>query len=332
MLIKRQPFSFSPRAGVIGLVAAIAVTLAGAPVGLALPADAEPPETSESAIGAGGASDLEEYRRSLLPADGDGDGEVEIEEPVILGDNVCQPLTGVVSQADIDEALRGDPAPIDPGVWQYEVCAEDAARARAIAARYPTAAAAKQYCGPPYDGADICGVYVRWRSEITSPPPADPGDRQDYLDSLFDFAPNLKTSPALDEQHGVIANLPTWFWNTVLTELPKAVPGAGNAWHLWTTFRVNDLQVCRVAGLHKVGTRYVAGQDAPDKPSPSNCGYTFPNQGRYVVRGCSRWLFIIGGGLLPPLIFAETFCSDDLVPVKEAQVLTGGDAHRRRVN
>jgi hypothetical protein len=304
-----------------------AVAIVGASLSPVSPAAAAPPVASQSAIGAGMISDPVDYQRLALPADGDGDGEFEIEDPIRLGDDVCRQLAGEVSQADIDEALKGEPAPTEPGVWQYEVCAEDAASARDIAARYPTAAAARQHCEPE-EGADICGVYIRWRPEIPPISPVDPGTPQDWLHSLLDFEPILKTSPQFDRDHGVIANLPTWFWNTVKTNFPKAAPGAGNAWHLWTTFRVNGLQVCRVAGLHMVGTPYHPDQDAPDKPSPSNCGYTFPNQGRYVVRGCTRWLFILGGGIFPPVVFAATFCTDDIVPVKESQILTGGDARR----
>jgi hypothetical protein len=317
------------RTGALGLAVALALTLAGPPVG---PAAAGPAQTSESAIGAGMISDRADYQKSTLLGAGDGDGQVDVEDPVILGDDVCRPLAGEVSQVDIDAALGTDPAPTEPGHWEYEVCAEDAVSAQTIAAANPTVAAARQHCGQPYEGADICGVYVHWRPDSPSqPPPADPGGRKGYIDSLDNFAPVLVTSPAPDERHGLIVNFPTWFWSTVRTELPKAVPGVGTAWHLRTTFNVDGHEVCRVSGLHKVGTVYHPGQDAPDKPSPSGCGYTFPNQGRYDVRGCTRWLFILGG-LLGPFIFTQTFCDDDIVTVKEAQILTGRGPRRHPAN
>lgn len=109
------------------------------------------------------------------------------------------------------------------------------------------------------------------------------------------------------------------------------MPGVGAAWHLWTRFTVDGDQACYRGGLHKVGTVYQPGVDDPRLPSPSNCGHTFTNQGRYVVRGCTRWLFILDVLAFAPVIFAATFCDSDTVPVKEAQVLGGSDPRRGRV-
>jgi hypothetical protein len=316
----------SPRSVAVGVV----VTLAAGLLSPAPPVGAAPPETSGSAIGTGMVSDFVDYRvAAYLPAaENDAAGDVEIEDIDIAGSGACQPLQGTVSQADIDESLQGEPPPTGEGAWQYEVCAADEATANRVAAAYPQVGAARQYCGPPYQGEDICGVFIRWVPAVPGPvPPASPDGQQAYLESLFDFAPVLETSPGRDPQHGLIAFLPAWFWNTVETRFPKAVPG-GQAWHLRTTFDTDNRQACRVSGLHKVGTVYNSADPQPERPSPTNCGHTYTNQGLYEVRGCTRWLFIISA-LLFPVVFTATFCDSDTLTVKEVQVVSGGGPRRR---
>jgi hypothetical protein len=291
------------------------------------PAAAAPAAPAASAIIAGAATELVDYQVAtyLAPAEGTAGADDDIEEVEPVG-HACQPLQGVVSQTDIDAAVGTGPPPADEGAWQYEVCAEDHETATRIARGNPRVADAKRYCSPPYEGKDACTVVIHWVPVIPVIPPSNPESRQTYLRSLFDFAPVLQASPGFDAPHGLIANLPTWFWSTVVTEFPKVVPG-GHAWHLWTEFHTNNERACRRSGLNKVGTVYRPGVSNPGVPSPSGCGYTYPHQGRYEVRGCTRWLFVLVA-LFAPVVFAATFCHSDTVTVKEVQVVSGGAPRR----
>lgn len=318
----RSAASVHPRA----VVTAVALTLVAGLLTPAAPAAAAPAGPASSAIVGGAASDLTSYRVTnyLAPVEGNGDGEVEDIEPI---GEACQPLQGEVSQADIDAAVGTGPPPTGEGAWRYEVCAENERIAREIASAHPQAADTRRYCGPPYEDKDPCAVVIHWVLATPPPtPPSSPDGQQAYFESLFDFAPVLQTSPGFDAQHGIIANFPAWFWNTVETRWPKLVPG-GHAWHLETTFTTDNHQACRQSGLHKVGTVYRSGEASPAAPSPSGCGYTYRSQGRYQVRGCTQWLFVIVA-FLGPIVFAVTFCSSDTVTVKEVQVLSGNAPRR----
>ncbi|HVQ96675.1 MAG TPA: hypothetical protein VMU51_37005 [Mycobacteriales bacterium] len=304
----------------------VAMTLAAGLLAPAAPAVAAPEAPAASAIVAGAATELVDYQVAtyLAPAEGDA-GADDIEDVQPVGE-ACQPLQGVVTEADINAAVGTGPPPTGDGAWQYEVCAEDEEAASDIAGDHSQVDDAKRYCGPPHEDKIACTVVIHWVPVIPVIPPSNPESRQTYLRSLFDFAPVLEASPGFDPPNGLIANLPTWFWNTVVTEFPKLVPG-GHAWHLWTEFHTNNERACRRSGLNKVGTVYRVGESNPGAASPTGCGYTYRNQGRYEVRGCTRWLFVIVA-LFAPIVFAATFCHSDTVTVKEVQVVSGGAPRR----
>ena len=286
------------------------------PLTVTPPAVAAPDDTAPSVIGDG--MGLPDYIEGTVNTDPDTEITVGDER-----DGACQTLSGAVSAADL--APYRDNPPSGEGAWEYQLCAEDAAAARAAVAVYPNLAAARQHCAEP---ASRCGVFVYWRSRIPQLPPAPDESREGYLESFFTLSPQIGSSPHRDSRLGLITNLPTWFWNRTQTRFPRVIPDLGlfggataTAWHLETTWQTDGRQIC-----DDVGTEWDAG-NPPQQESP-DCGYVYRNIGEYEVEACSEWLII---AVVPPffvVVFPITLCSDWTVPVKEAQVVTGGGPRR----
>jgi hypothetical protein len=321
----------------IATLATTTVLIAGSVVGQAGPVAAAPPDGGPSAIARGGVSPLAEFTDTTLPSPQDTDidpGQMQI--------NPCARLAGTVTPEDIDRALGGSPPPKGDGHWEYALCGQDEASSRFLAQRHPTVADAKAFCQTDEETANLhkCVVVAQWKSNVPPAPPVAKNDRQSYIESYLQFAPDLGSSPAQDADHAAIANLPTWFWNTVETRFPKVVSNLAiigdfafaTAWHLNTTFRTDGDKACDISGLTKVGTEWDAGRYKPDQESPSNCGHTYRNIGTYDVRGCSRWLII---AYIPPffvIVFPITLCRTQTVRVKESQVVTSGGGPQGRVS
>jgi hypothetical protein len=297
-------------------------------------ADDPPPDPGGSAIGGGATSPLEEYIEGSIV--NNGDSELTVGN---VSDNVCVTLPEVVAPADIPERYRIDP-PTGKGKWEYQICSNTAANAQLVASRTGTVARAKSYCATetttPRPRPIPCAVFAYWHPEVNTPPPAPSQSRESYFESFFRFSPLVGTSPPNDNQ-GLIANFPTWFWNRVETRYPKAVGDLGlfgglaaTAWHLETTLETDGGPVCDVSGLRKVGTEWNAGQYPPEAESPSRCGHTYKRMGIYNIHGCSRWLIIAVGPFFA-IVFPITVCSNTPMTVKESQILTGGGARRAPV-
>jgi hypothetical protein len=295
---------------------------------VAVPAAAAPP-SGPSPIGNGALVDTSDYIQAAMD-DGNPDTELDVGD---VRDNACQTIPGTVAPGDIPQRYRDKP-PAGDGHWEYQVCAESAAAAATIVQQHPNVASARAFCD--IDGSK-CAVFVYWRPDIPPNPPDPDEARLGYFKSFFTLSPDLGSSPHRDSDFGYITNLPTWFWNRIETRFPRALGDLGlfggiaaTAWHLNTTFETDGREACDVSGLRKVGTEWDAGQYAPNAKSPSNCGYTYTNIGTYNIHACSTWLIVAIGPFFA-IVFPITLCNNWNVPVKESQILTGGDATRARV-
>jgi hypothetical protein len=313
------------RAVTVTCALALVLPMIGSPSAGAAPGDGAP-----SPIGDGGIVPPSDYIDNGIPTD--DDTEVDVGQ---VQDSACATLVGVpVSAADIN-ALDLNRQPEGDGRYEYQLCARDAATAAAAARANPTLAAARAHCAV---AANLCGVFVIWRPDIAQRPPYQQPDRQSYLNSFFELRPDLASSPGFSDDFGLIANFPTWFFNTVVTAIPRAIPDAGifggavaTAFHLRTTFRTNGDEICDVTGFQNVGTRWEEGRHRADAESP-DCGYTYPNIGQYEVTGATTWLIIVFAPPFFVFVFPITLSRDFTVNVKESQILTGADARRTRVN
>lgn len=329
----------------VAALAAVTLTIAGTAAGVAGPASAAPLEGAPSAMTAGAVSPLNEFTGTTLLTDQNDPVDVEIGD--INFDTSCVTLDGVVTPEDIAKALDGRPQPTGGGQWEYVLCAPDAATAGKIASTHKSIAAAKEFCpsgkddnGKERTGPNQCVVVARWKSSVGDAPKPSKDEVHDYFQSYFEFAPQLGTSPPQLPDHGAIANLPTWFFNKVKTDIPKVVTNFAligdfafaTAWHLNTTFSTeNAPEACVASGLTMVGTDW-KGQGPPDAESPEKCGHTYHNIGTYNVHGCTQWLII---AFIPPFFvvaFRITVCHDDTVRVKEAQVVTSDQGPRGPVS
>lgn len=309
-----------------GVAAAGGLLLVLSLFAVATPASAAPGDTDGSVIGGTGES-RDDYFDHTNDVDPDVDIDAEPEEV-----DACVKVGGAVTLADL--AQYDGPAPQGEGVWEYRLCGEDGDAARAIAREHPDVPSLKQYCAVRENVLPRakCTVFIHWKPELPERRAVDPGGRRDFFDGYLRFTTDLRTSPAHDLPNGLIVNFPIWYWDQN-NNFPKPIflPVFGGitgiAFHLETTWETDGERICSSSG-----TIYRPGQHAPEQRSPT-CHHSYPTMGNHQVRGCKQWLIIAQlGGLFPvPIVFPLTLCRNVTVPVKESQIVTGGDPRRAPV-
>jgi hypothetical protein len=333
VLNRRGLRSLWARAGAAGVVVVLmGPMLAGAPPAGAAPANPDEP-TAPSGLGDGGLSPVEEFITVAKGKDG-GDTELSVGK----ARDACRTLPGVVAPTDIPTRYQDNPPPGEGG-WVYQVCAETGDAVDDVLKVHPDLESATAFCKLD---ASRCAVFVFWQPKIKQPLPEPDESRKGYFEGFFTLSPQLGSSPHRDRNtarggFGYIVNFPTWFWNTTPTEFPKVLGDLGlfggiaaTAWHIETTFDTDGVQACDVDGLHKVGTEWEDGKYPPGIESPSRCGHIYRNIGTYNIHACTTWLIIAVGPFFA-VVFPITLCNNWDVPVKESQVLTGGDPRRAPV-
>ena len=297
-------------------------------LGLTSPAAAAPGDTAPGDTAPSAPGDVGLPRDDFIEAAGDIDENVDID--VQERADACRTVGGDVTPEDLAQVDRSQIT--GDGRFEYQLCAQTAADAARIAAEQGTVENMKRFCSPTAVPRNACTVFVYFRPEIEERPPIRIEEREDFFSGFFEFSPELRTSPPRNLPTGLVVNFPIWFWDDFPTfPKPIHVPFFGGitgvAFHLETTWETDGRRVC-----DKPGTIYRPDRHRPDQPSP-DCGYVYDTIGTYEVHGEKTWLVIAQlGGLFPvPIVFVVTFTQDFTVPVKEAQVLTGGGPRRAPV-
>jgi len=334
MLSHRIPLRRRTRALAVagGLLLAVPLIGVSTPAGAA-PGDKAPIDTAPAAPGdtaPSAAGDVGLPRDEFLENAAGFDENIGVD--VEGRPDACRQVGGDVTLADALDFVDQHGRPRVKGRFEYQLCAGSAAEAARIAAEQGTVENMKRFCSPDAVPRNACTVFVHFRPAIEQRPPINVDEREDFFEGFLEFAPELRTSPSRDLPTGLIVNFPIWFWDDFPT-FPKPIflPFFGGitglAFHLETTWDTDGERIC-----DDPGTIYRPGRHRPDQESP-DCGHVYDTIGTYEVHGEKDWLIIAQlGDLFPiPIVFELTFTQDFTVPVKEVQVLGGGDPRRAPV-